>query len=67
MTLQAASDGAASAGDAALAVRVDEARRQLNRALSELREMARGIHPAILTQEGLEAALGSRPSARPCP
>ena len=45
--------------DAELAARVDLARRELSEALADLREMARGIHPAILTQEGLEAALAS--------
>lgn len=32
---------------------------ELRRSLDELRELARGIHPAILTGSGLEAALGS--------
>jgi signal transduction histidine kinase len=32
---------------------------ELRRSLEELRELARGIHPAILTGSGLEAALGS--------
>jgi signal transduction histidine kinase len=40
---------------ASLAAAADEARTALN----ELRELARGIHPAILTQAGLEAAVGS--------
>jgi signal transduction histidine kinase len=35
----------------------EHARRQLLEATSELREMARGVHPAVLTQDGLEAAL----------
>ena len=55
--LQALSARARSAGDEDLARNVEHARRELTRALSELREMARGIHPAILTQEGLDAAL----------
>ncbi len=58
LSLQAVSRHAASSGDDELATTVEEARRQLSDALGELREMARGIHPAILTQEGLEAALG---------
>src|SRR5205807_7915578 len=33
------------------------AREELNQALGELRELARGIHPAILTDRGLDAAL----------
>ena len=58
LSLQAVRELAASAGDDDLAASVEDARHQLTQALAELREMARGIHPAILTQEGLEAALG---------
>ena len=36
---------------------LDAARDELDRALEELRELARGIHPAILTDRGLPAAL----------
>src|SRR5262249_48316685 len=36
-----------------------EAEAELKSALDELRELARGIHPAILTDRGLEAALRS--------
>jgi signal transduction histidine kinase len=35
------------------------AREQLDEALRELRDLARGIHPAVLTERGLEAALGA--------
>jgi signal transduction histidine kinase len=35
------------------------ARSELAAALEELRELARGIHPSILTDRGLEAALGA--------
>ena len=35
------------------------ARAELNAALEELRELARGIHPSILTDRGLEAALAA--------
>ena len=58
LSLQAVSDRAASQSYDDLPAKVDEARHQLAQALAELREMARGIHPAILTEEGLEAALG---------
>ncbi len=37
---------------------LDEANDQLRSALAELRELARGIHPAILTEAGLGPALG---------
>jgi signal transduction histidine kinase len=36
-----------------------EAQAELHAALKELRELARGIHPAILTEQGLRAAVGS--------
>ena len=36
---------------------LDAAREELSRAIDELRELARGIHPAILTDRGLDAAL----------
>src|SRR5439155_25604859 len=45
--------------DAALGERLTMAAEELTRALSELREFARGIHPAILTERGLAPALGS--------
>lgn len=35
---------------------LDEAEQELSQALQELRELARGIHPAILTDQGLAAA-----------
>ncbi len=41
----------------ALATGLDDAREELNRTLAELRDLARGIHPAILTEDGLVAAL----------
>jgi signal transduction histidine kinase len=37
---------------------VDGSIEKLSSALSELRELARGIHPAILTHRGLDAAIG---------
>jgi signal transduction histidine kinase len=44
-------------GDEATAELVDAAQAELAEALAELRELARGIHPAILTDRGLEPAL----------
>jgi signal transduction histidine kinase len=38
-------------------VAIDAAHTELGLALSELRELARGIHPAVLTQAGLGAAV----------
>jgi signal transduction histidine kinase len=40
-------------GDALLA----ETEQELQQALAELRELARGIHPAVLTDQGLDAAV----------
>ena len=48
-------DGADPTTAAALA----QASAELKRAIGELRELARGIHPAILTEEGLPAAVES--------
>ena len=42
-----------------LGSRIDQAAEQLTQALAELREFARGIHPAILTERGLAPALQS--------
>ena len=42
--------------DAAADILLDEADHELAQALQELRELARGIHPAILTDHGLAAA-----------
>ncbi|MER5763245.1 sensor domain-containing protein [Streptomyces sp. NPDC002082] len=38
---------------------VDEAHGEVKIALQELRDLARGIHPAVLTDRGLDAALSS--------
>ncbi|WP_250005827.1 histidine kinase [Actinoplanes sp. M2I2] len=49
---------ATDGGAGEIARRADGVRRQLLEATAELREMARGLHPAVLTQDGLEAAVG---------
>jgi len=43
--------------DSAAARELEVARAELDAALEELRELARGIHPSVLTDRGLEAAL----------
>ncbi|MFI6000644.1 sensor histidine kinase [Streptomyces sp. NPDC051366] len=43
----------------AAAQMVDEAHGEVKIALQELRDLARGIHPAVLTDRGLDAALSS--------
>jgi signal transduction histidine kinase len=56
------------AGDGrAAVVMLDAARDELARALEELRELARGIHPAVLTDRGLEAALEALADRAPLP
>jgi signal transduction histidine kinase len=44
-----------------------EARAGAEHALRELRDLARGIHPPVLTDRGLEAALASLASTTPLP
>ena len=46
---------------------LDRAQSELRIGLAELRELARGIHPAVLTERGLEPALHSLASRAPVP
>jgi PAS domain S-box-containing protein len=46
---------------------LDSARDELTQALEELRELARGIHPAVLTDRGLPAALEALAARSPLP
>ena len=56
------------AGDREAAERLLEgAGAELDRALGELRELARGIHPALLSDRGLEAALEALAARAPLP
>jgi signal transduction histidine kinase len=54
-------------GNPDLGARLDLASEELGRALGELREFARGIHPAILTDRGLVPALESLAKRSPVP
>ncbi|MCX3060701.1 sensor histidine kinase [Streptomyces beihaiensis] len=45
--------------DETVAAMVEEAHGEVKLALQELRDLARGIHPAVLTDRGLDAALSS--------
>jgi PAS domain S-box-containing protein len=56
--------GPDSEGAAAL---LDEAARELDTGLQELREIARGLHPAILTDRGLPQALETLAARVPLP
>ncbi|MGH2687775.1 MAG: sensor histidine kinase, partial [Actinomycetota bacterium] len=57
---------AAERGEPAAPV-LGEASAELARALSELRELARGIHPAVLTDGGLRAAIETLAERSPVP
>ena len=46
---------------------LDQASEELTLALEELRELARGIHPAVLTERGLEPAVESLAARAPLP
>ena len=46
---------------------MDGAARELELALEELRELARGIHPAVLSDRGLDAALQTLAARAPLP
>ena len=58
---------AARASDENLRASLTEAASQLQLAIEELRELARGIHPAILTERGLGPALGNLTERSPVP
>jgi signal transduction histidine kinase len=66
LLLRAARTRAARADDQ-LARMLDRAQEELQTSLAELRELARGIHPAVLTERGLEPALHSLASRAPIP
>jgi signal transduction histidine kinase len=46
---------------------LDEAEAELGAAIEELRELARGIHPAVLTEQGLAPALRTLAARSPLP
>jgi signal transduction histidine kinase len=54
-------------GDGELAALLDRAQAELQTSLGELRELARGIHPAVLTERGLAPALDGLVSRAPVP
>jgi signal transduction histidine kinase len=53
--------------DGELAEMLDRAQEELQTSLGELRELARGIHPAVLSERGLEPALEALASRAPVP
>jgi signal transduction histidine kinase len=58
---------ARAAEDRELSTLLDRAQDELQTSLTELRELARGIHPAILTERGLVPALDGLVSRAPVP
>ena len=56
---QARSTADAEAAPKSLRDQLESAAREASEAIHELRELARGIHPAILEDEGLEAAVAA--------
>ena len=53
--------------DAELAGLLDSAQEELGTSLGELRELARGIHPAVLTERGSSLRCSRSCRARRCP
>jgi len=46
---------------------IDEARREARQAIGELRDLTRGLHPPVLTDRGLDAALSAIAARSPIP
>jgi signal transduction histidine kinase len=46
---------------------LDETEHELQQSLAELRELARGIHPAVLTDQGIDAGLRTLATRSPIP
>jgi len=59
--------GARLDGDPEARRQLDAARRELDQALDELRELARGLHPSLLSDRGLGAALEGLAQRAPLP
>jgi signal transduction histidine kinase len=67
VTLSIALGLAASRDEAPGSVALARARDEVEEAIAELRELARGIHPTLLRDEGLEAAVESLARRTPLP
>jgi signal transduction histidine kinase len=67
MALGRAKSKLGNADNEALAELIDEAHADAKLAVSELRDLARGIYPAVLADRGLDAALSSLAAKSPVP
>ncbi len=67
MTLGRAKSKLDSSDQSALAELIDEAHADAKLAVSELRDLARGIYPAVLADRGLDAALSALAARSPVP
>jgi signal transduction histidine kinase len=67
LALRMAQEQAAGDRNGALAATLAEAAEEVRVALSELRELGRGLHPSILTEAGLGPALESLAERSPIP
>jgi signal transduction histidine kinase len=54
-------------GDPDASASLDQARREISKSLDELRAVARGIHPAVVTGHGLQVALEQLAARAPVP
>jgi signal transduction histidine kinase len=54
-------------GDAEIRAGINQARREIAASLSELREIARGIHPAVVSAHGLNVAVEQLAARAPLP
>jgi signal transduction histidine kinase len=54
-------------GDAAAQAQLDEAKREIAASLAELRDLARGLHPAVVSSHGLDVALEQVAARAPVP
>jgi signal transduction histidine kinase len=67
LELRSAQHQLGGAGDPGVEQLLSAAVSELQTAVAELRELARGIHPAVLTESGLAAALESLATRSPLP
>jgi signal transduction histidine kinase len=67
LALRLAHERAGTDSEGELAVMLADAGRELEDALTELRNLAQGIHPAVLTDEGLAAAIDTLAARAPLP